>query len=1179
MPSQLLRGSAAEATTHLTLAFNGTVPGNAIYSSYTAEFARVGEFALANSFAASYANETNAALATRVLSNLGVTATTIGQSSYATLASAVETAFAAYPSARGQVALNLARLLAGLEGDATYGAAATTWNNSAATAFTYSSNAANTTATTIAALNAAATTGRQEALSTSVERVSGSAFDDIFTAVQQASGSTLNAGDQIAGGGGNDTLNLILRADPSDVPAVQLDGVESVIVNNQATDATGGQLDASLWSGVTLLSNAGSTGATLLSVSGLALSTVVRGVGNTDLTISHRGDLTGSADTVSVGLENFGTGTGTVATDTGVLTIGTGVDVLNIGAVGTAYLSIEAGDTLRTVNYSGNAALTLTTDELLTSFNASGLTATSDFTFSGTSDLAFNGGAGNDTIRLGGTISNGDSINGGGGTDTVVASISGDVSLNATSIEVATLTFNAATGDLTLTNAQSITNLDLRGVAGPSGAGSVVNWAGGTATLGDDLLTAITIDTVAGATVTLALGTASVAGVDLASARITDAATVQISNRGGTGSAGVNTLSQLVLSNTVTTLGVTAQGSAGLTITDLQASALTSLNVVAVGSGSANIDAAIASTAISSISLRAIGSTASDITLTNAFAAGSAVVTSLVAEASAGAAIVLPAMNLGTGATGAAVTSTITVAAGVDSDVGGTAFDLTAEGIETINLNITVGASGSAIIGDIVSEDVVPGTNVTLAISAGSIGSAGYLEIDKISASAGLNLVVGPISVGEGGLLVLGGSSMAFSTGSIGRITLAENAGARVGSAGIVATDLGTVALTMGTGSTATIGTAAANSGAYSVTVGIDASAVFATAAIANVGESVITLSQSAELDAAAITAVSGIASLTVTVGTNASAVFTDIAVTGSTVSGLNVVVRSGGEFDVSSIFASSMPVTATFGVAAAGTAQVDTISMSGSLAKIVASGAGSIQLGTITVSGGLAVELQNTSAFSATFAQTGALTLTGGAGVNNIVLSQAGSSSNVLVLATGGSGTGVGTDTIKYVTAAVVTDGGADEIRNFQVGSGGDTIVLGSAINGGSGLRASNGATGGTGVAASAQLSVSISGATTLTAGDNVIRLATAFANTAAMLTFVQTQITFNTALAGSGEILVMYNVNTADTTYLAMLNVSGAGSGTTLVSGDVSLVQTLVKFTGASAGGFTANNIMLGG
>ena len=50
---------------------------------------------------------------------------------------------------RGQVILNMTNLLAGLEADATYGAAALTYNNQAAANLTYSSNAANTQAAAV----------------------------------------------------------------------------------------------------------------------------------------------------------------------------------------------------------------------------------------------------------------------------------------------------------------------------------------------------------------------------------------------------------------------------------------------------------------------------------------------------------------------------------------------------------------------------------------------------------------------------------------------------------------------------------------------------------------------------------------------------------------------------------------------------------------------------------------------------------------------------------------------------------------------------------------------------------------------------------------------------------------------------------------------------------------------
>ncbi|MFN5699668.1 MAG: hypothetical protein ACK47V_03390, partial [Betaproteobacteria bacterium] len=235
MPSQLLRGSAAEATTHLSLALNGTVPSNAIYSSYTAEFTRVGEFALANSFAAAYSNEANAALTTRVLGNLGVTATSIGAASYATLAAAVETAFAAYPAARGQVALNLARLLSGLESDATYGAAATSFNNNAATAFTYSSNVANTTSTTLAALNAPV--DRTLTLTTGVDTpVGGAGNESILGTVDSttAANNTFSVADVVNGGAGTDTLQVTVQniAANTTFTPTQISNVESVRVIN-----------------------------------------------------------------------------------------------------------------------------------------------------------------------------------------------------------------------------------------------------------------------------------------------------------------------------------------------------------------------------------------------------------------------------------------------------------------------------------------------------------------------------------------------------------------------------------------------------------------------------------------------------------------------------------------------------------------------------------------------------------------------------------------------------------------------------------------------------------------------------------------------------------------------------------------------------------------------------------
>jgi hypothetical protein len=1170
MPSQLLRGSAAEATTHLTLAFNGTVPSNAIYSSYTAEFARVGEFALANSFAASYANETNAALTTRVLTNLGVTADTIGASSYATLASAVETAFAAYPTARGQVSLNLVRLLSGLEGDVTYGVAATAWNNNAAAAFTYSSNTANTTATTLSALGTP--TAKTYFLSSGADRgvdFTGGAANDTYEGIQ-ATASTFNFGDILDGGAGNDVLNLMLRPDPSSVDAVTLRNIETVNADVEATDATGGQLDASNWTGVSVLTNEGSTAGSLLSVSGLALTTQVRANGNTDVSIAYRGDLSGSADTVSVSVSQFGTGTGTTTTDSGAITLATGIEALNLAAVGTAYVTVEAGGTLTTINVSSTNAMTFVTDELLTAFNATALSGTSDFTFSGTSDIAFAGGAGNDTIRLGTTLSNGDNINGGAGTDTVRASIGSDVSLNATSVEALVATFTDSTADLTLTSAQSIIGINVSAVGGVGA--SIINFAGGTVTLADDNLSAISLDTVANAAVSVTLGTATTNGVDIASARFSDMGALTIQSIGGTGSANIaNTLTLVNLTDTVTALTITAQGVAGITMSDLNASGLVSLDVVALASGSANIDGGFVSTAIDRITLRAIGSTAADITITNNIVATKDTISAISVEASAGATVTVSGIDVGTAASGGTLSSVITLNAGVGSNVA-IAGQIDATG-DALTLNAIAGQSAVINVSSISYASAArSGSTITLGVSA-SLGTGAVVDIAGVSGTGtDLNLSVGAVSVGAGADLGLFTAGAGFSTASLGRITLGESATAQIGS--LVGSALDQIALTVGTAANASfgdIGVSALNTVSISISTG--GSASFADITGTYVGDSTITVGTAGELSISSIVA-STVGPITLTLRTAATATITEFGSGGAAFSGLAATLSSAANLTIASAdFNGGSIATSTFTIGTAATAAFTTL-QAGSMAKVTVAGAGTLQLPSVLVSAAAAIDLSGhvgSATIAFVTAQTARATVTGGAGTLVLTLPNApGAGANTVVLASA-----TGTDTIRYVSSQTDTGAGVDQISNFEVGSGGDVVVFGSGMI----FRDAGGVTAST-AATATDLSVVITGATTLAATDNVIVLGTAFANTAAMLSFIQTAITFATAFDGSGNLAVIYMTDDATaSSKLAIVNVSGSASSTTLVSGEVSLVQTLANFTGVSAATWSAANISFGG
>lgn len=145
---------AAAVAVHLYQALFGKAPGYALMTDYTVQ-ATADAAAFASSLASAFASTSHADLAKLVLDNLGVTATTVpavnskGQSEYTLLLDAVQQIFAAFPTMRGQVILNMTNLLEGLEADATYGAAAAVYNTQAAANQTYATNPANTSAAAV----------------------------------------------------------------------------------------------------------------------------------------------------------------------------------------------------------------------------------------------------------------------------------------------------------------------------------------------------------------------------------------------------------------------------------------------------------------------------------------------------------------------------------------------------------------------------------------------------------------------------------------------------------------------------------------------------------------------------------------------------------------------------------------------------------------------------------------------------------------------------------------------------------------------------------------------------------------------------------------------------------------------------------------------------------------------
>lgn len=125
---------------HMYQALYGMAPSHALLIDYSFQ-ANTDASLFAKNLTDRFATASHADLAKAVLDNLGVTATTVpaitakGESEYALLLDAVKQLFAAYPTMRGQVILNMTNLLVGLESDATYGTAATAYNSRTDTNF------------------------------------------------------------------------------------------------------------------------------------------------------------------------------------------------------------------------------------------------------------------------------------------------------------------------------------------------------------------------------------------------------------------------------------------------------------------------------------------------------------------------------------------------------------------------------------------------------------------------------------------------------------------------------------------------------------------------------------------------------------------------------------------------------------------------------------------------------------------------------------------------------------------------------------------------------------------------------------------------------------------------------------------------------------------------------------
>lgn len=177
-------------------------------------------------YTSAFGGQTTAAVAATLVANLGITGAGVaGAVAYVTGA-----LNAAAPAARGEAVSNIINLFSGLTADATYGAAAQAWNANVDVAAAYT-GAANTAFGSVI----------HHSLTAGMDNLFGSALADVFTADMAAGGNTLQSGDAINGGAGNDTLHAVLGQNgDSFAITAKTSSVESVIVQAQSREADSG---------------------------------------------------------------------------------------------------------------------------------------------------------------------------------------------------------------------------------------------------------------------------------------------------------------------------------------------------------------------------------------------------------------------------------------------------------------------------------------------------------------------------------------------------------------------------------------------------------------------------------------------------------------------------------------------------------------------------------------------------------------------------------------------------------------------------------------------------------------------------------------------------------------------------------------------------------------------------
>ena len=320
---------------------------------------------------------------------------------------------------------------------------------------------------------AGATTGSTQALTISVDALTGTNLNDTFNATpvnatSGAAASTLTAFDKIDGGDGKDTLNIIMVNDGGAKNNALPSGAEVKnveVINFLSTDGTTfGAIDASKFVGSTELWQIGQNAATVnnvastqtigangtpagtVTVNMLAAATSFTGAGKNvaeGSTLNVLSGATGTLNAVTVSGTVADTNSdGTIAAGTLNVTVGKDVEALTVNTTGKTTLAVTNGAGTKAVStvdasastggitYTG-AAATVTTiktgagADAVTSIAATLKDDAATTTVDETKSALIETGAGNDTATIATTGTGTTTVNAGDGNDAVTVNAKG----------------------------------------------------------------------------------------------------------------------------------------------------------------------------------------------------------------------------------------------------------------------------------------------------------------------------------------------------------------------------------------------------------------------------------------------------------------------------------------------------------------------------------------------------------------------------------------------------------------------------------------------------------------------------------------------------------------------------------------------------------------------------------